>query len=159
MVLENNKNIDDAAQNVIMKKDAAAYENVAPDIILILSDDDEDEEDAAASHPGIIVIPSDDEVDEKEVKTPTNSDTITSSRTIDVHVDVEQLARATTTKLDRIWVDLVRKEIRSLLDIIDDAEHRIETDTNAVDGLMKLVLQNMKDTTNWMEQLKPYFTQ
>ncbi|GKE35821.1 hypothetical protein Tco_1455143 [Tanacetum coccineum] len=52
---------------------------------------------------------------------------------IDVHEDVEQLARATTAKLDRILVDLVRKEIKSLLDIIDYAEHRIESDTNVVE--------------------------
>ena len=49
--------------------------------------------------------------------------------------------------MDRIWVDLVRKEIRSLLDIVDAAEYRIENDTNTVEGLMKLVLQNMKETT------------
>ncbi|GJZ35704.1 hypothetical protein Tco_1128272 [Tanacetum coccineum] len=62
------------------------------------------------------------------------------------------------SKMDRIWVDLVRKEIKSLLDIIDSAEQRIETDTNVVEGLMKLILQNMKDTANWMERLEPYFT-
>ena len=38
------------------------------------------------------------------------SETNTNSRTIDVHVDVEQLFGATTAKMDRIWVDLVRKE-------------------------------------------------
>ncbi|GJT72155.1 hypothetical protein Tco_1031441 [Tanacetum coccineum] len=87
-----------------------------------------------------------------------NSETNISSHIIDVHVDVEELARATTAKLDRIWVDLVRKEIKSLLDIIDVAEHRIESDTNVVEGLMKLILQSMKDTAKWMEQLEPYFT-
>ncbi|GJT76703.1 hypothetical protein Tco_1043428 [Tanacetum coccineum] len=89
----------------------------------------------------------------------TQSDSNTNSATIDVHVDVEQLVGATTAKMDRIWVDLVCKEIKSLLDIIDFAEQRIETDTNVVEGLMKLVLQNMKDTANWMERLEPYFTQ
>nr|GEX86605.1 hypothetical protein [Tanacetum cinerariifolium] len=54
-----------------------------------------------------------------------------SSHIIDVHVDFEELARATMEKLDRIWVDLVRKEIKSLLDIIDAAEHRIEIDSFA----------------------------
>ncbi|GKC73743.1 hypothetical protein Tco_1119626, partial [Tanacetum coccineum] len=76
----------------------------------------------------------------------TQSYSNTNSATIDVHVDVEQLVGATTAKMDQIWVDLVRKEIKSLLDIIDSAEQRIETDTNVVEGLMKLVLQNMKDT-------------
>ncbi|GJV61359.1 retrotransposon protein, putative, ty1-copia subclass [Tanacetum coccineum] len=91
-------------------------------------------------------------------KEEANSNTNTNSHTIDVHVNVEQHAGATTAKLDGKWVDLVRKEIKSLLDIIDSAEHRIESDTNVVEGLMKLVLQNMKDTAKWMEQLEPYFT-
>ncbi|GJX74126.1 hypothetical protein Tco_0312721 [Tanacetum coccineum] len=90
----------------------------------------------------VIVIPSDDD------EANENSNTNINSYIIDVHVDVEELARATTAKLDRIWVDLVRKETKSLLDIIDAAEHRIESDTNVVEGLMKLILQNMKDTTN-----------
>nr|GEU32047.1 copia protein [Tanacetum cinerariifolium] len=34
--------------------------------------------------------------------------------------------------MDQIWVDLVRKEIMTLLDIIDYAEHRIENDKNVV---------------------------
>nr|GEV68274.1 hypothetical protein [Tanacetum cinerariifolium] len=42
---------------------------------------------------------------------------------IDVHVDVEQRAAATMAQMDRIWVDLVRKEIKTLLEIIDSAEH------------------------------------
>nr|GEV87865.1 hypothetical protein [Tanacetum cinerariifolium] len=83
----------------------------------------------------VIVIPSDDDEPQTNI----------SSHIIDVHVDVEELARATTAKLDRIWVDLIRKEIKSLLDKIDAAEHRIESDTNVVEGLMKLILQNMKD--------------
>ncbi|GJZ29026.1 hypothetical protein Tco_0573673 [Tanacetum coccineum] len=49
---------------------------------------------------------------------------------IDVHVDVEQRVGDTTAKMDRIWVDLVRKEIKTLLDIIDSVEHQIENDTN-----------------------------
>ncbi|GJV09625.1 hypothetical protein Tco_1351166 [Tanacetum coccineum] len=49
---------------------------------------------------------------------------------IDVHVDVEQRVGATTEKMDRIWGDLVRKEIKTLLDIIDSVEHQIENDTN-----------------------------
>ena len=52
--------------------------------------------------------------------------------------------------MDTIWVDLVCKEIKLLLGIIDCAELRIESDTNAIKGLMKLV--------KWMEQLEPYFT-
>ena len=62
-------------------------------------------------------------------------------------------------QIDRIWVDLVRKEIKSMLDIIDAAEYRIENDTNAVEALMKLILQNMKDAAKWMEDLEPLFTQ
>ncbi|GJT95334.1 hypothetical protein Tco_1090852 [Tanacetum coccineum] len=42
---------------------------------------------------------------------------------IDVHVDVKQRVGATTAQMDRIWVDLVRKEIKTLLDIIDSAEN------------------------------------
>ena len=88
---------------------------------------------------------------------------------IDVEVDVEQLqgattvhsqVGATTAQMDRIWVDLVRKEIKSLLEIVLlKAECRIENDTATVEGLMKLVLQKMKDTAAWMEQLEPLFTQ
>ncbi|GKB11919.1 hypothetical protein Tco_0845842 [Tanacetum coccineum] len=78
---------------------------------------------------------------------------------IDVHVDVKQRVGATTAQMDRIWVDLVRKEIKTFLDIIDSAEHRIESDNNVVEGLMKLVLQKMNDKSNWMEQLEQYFTQ
>ena len=88
-----------------------------------------------------------------------NSETITDSP-IDVHVDVEQpQTGATTAQMDRIWVDLVCKEIKSMLDIIDAAEYRIENDTNVVEALMKLVLQNMKDAAKWMEDLEPLFTQ
>ncbi|GJU48843.1 hypothetical protein Tco_1218398 [Tanacetum coccineum] len=97
-------------------------------------------------------------LDQNATNVTANSKTNINSHIIDVHVDVEELARATTAKLDWIWVDLVRKEIKSLLDIVDAAEHRIESDTNVVEGLMKLILQNMKDTTKWMEQLEPYFT-
>ena len=61
--------------------------------------------------------------------------------------------------MDRIWVDLVRKEIKTLLDIVDAAEYRIESDTSTVEDLMKLVLQKMKDTATWMEQLETLFTQ
>ncbi|GJX26660.1 hypothetical protein Tco_0232956 [Tanacetum coccineum] len=86
-------------------------------------------------------------LDQNATNVTANSETNINSHIIDVHVDVEELARATMAKLDRIWVDLVRKEIKSLLDIIDAAEHRIESDTNVVEGLMKLILQNMKDTT------------
>ena len=60
--------------------------------------------------------------------------------------------------MDRIWVDLVRKEIKSMLDIIDAAEYRIENDSTTVEGLMKLVLEEMKATAKWMEDLEPYFT-
>ena len=75
-----------------------------------------------------------------------------------LHVDVEQVFGATTTQIDRIWVDLVRKEIKSMLDIIDAAEYRIQNDSTTVEGLMKLVLQEMKATAKWMEDLEPYFT-
>ena len=78
---------------------------------------------------------------------------------IDVQVDVEQWTPPTTAQMDRIWVDLVRKEIKSLLDIVDAAEYRIDNDTNTVEGLMKLVHQKMKDTASWMEQLEPLLTQ
>ncbi|GJT17013.1 putative RNA-directed DNA polymerase, partial [Tanacetum coccineum] len=67
-----------------------------------------------------------------QVMMKANSNTNTNSQ-IDVHVDVEQLAGATTAQLDRIWIDLVRKEIKTLLDIIDSAEHRMESDTNVVE--------------------------
>ncbi|GJV90927.1 hypothetical protein Tco_1538740 [Tanacetum coccineum] len=88
-----------------------------------------------------------------------NSNTNINSHIIDVHVDVEELARATTAKLDRIWVDLVSlKETQVTLDIHTAADNRIESDTNVVEGLMKLILENMKDTTKWMEQLELYFT-
>nr|GFC20344.1 hypothetical protein [Tanacetum cinerariifolium] len=63
-ILENNKNIDDAALNeddiaqVANEDDVAhvAVENygVASAIIFISSDDDEDEEDAGAPHPNLI---------------------------------------------------------------------------------------------------------
>ncbi|PWA99101.1 hypothetical protein CTI12_AA012680 [Artemisia annua] len=86
-----------------------------------------------------------------------NSETITNSP-IDVHVDVEQRPRATTAQIDRIWVDLVHKEIKSMLDIIDAAEYRIENDSTTVEGLMKLVLEEMKATAKWMEDLEPYIT-
>ncbi|PWA39732.1 Mediator of RNA polymerase II transcription subunit 13 like [Artemisia annua] len=89
----------------------------------------------------------------------TNSETNLDSHTTDVRVDVEQKAGATTAQMDRIWVDLVRKEIKLLLDIVDAAEYRIESDSTTVEDLMKLVLQKMKDTANWMEQLEPLFTQ
>ncbi|GJW33980.1 hypothetical protein Tco_0054012 [Tanacetum coccineum] len=116
-------------------------DNEADDVIVISSDDEADD---------VIVIPSDDEADEKPVSV------IGRKR---VYALIDESDSATTAKLDRIWVDLVRKEIASLLDIIDYAEQMIETDTNVVEGLMKLVLQNMKDTTIWMEWLEPYFTQ
>ena len=45
-----------------------------------------------------------------------------------------------------------------MLDIIDAEEYRIDNDTNVVEGLMKLVLENMKATARWMEDLEPYFT-
>ncbi|PWA45655.1 hypothetical protein CTI12_AA516280 [Artemisia annua] len=86
-----------------------------------------------------------------------NSETITNSP-IDVHVDVEQRPRATTAKMDRILVDLVRNNIKSMLDIIDAAEYRIQNDSTTVEGLMKLVLEEMKSTAKWMEDLEPYFT-
>nr|GEU47414.1 hypothetical protein [Tanacetum cinerariifolium] len=107
----------------------------------------------------VIVIPSvDGEADINEpiplpvedADVEANSDTNINSHIIDVHVE----ARARTSNLDRIWVDLIRKEIKSLLDIIDAAEHRIERDTNVVEGLMKLILQNMKDIAKWMEQTR-----
>ncbi|GJQ90998.1 hypothetical protein Tco_0002137 [Tanacetum coccineum] len=136
-VLKNYTTVADV--DVLKNEKTIAYVELHP-----LSDDEDDV---------VIVISSVGEDDD------TKSVTNTNSATIDVHVDVEQLAGATTAKLDRIWVDLVRKEIKSLLDIIDAVEHRIETFSNVVEGLMKLVLQNMKDTTNWMERLEPYFTQ
>lgn len=46
-----------------------------------------------------------------------------------------------------------------MLDIIDAAEYSIENDTNIVEALMKLVIQNMKDAAKWMEDLEPLFTQ
>nr|GEU35586.1 hypothetical protein [Tanacetum cinerariifolium] len=88
------------------------------EVILIPSDDDE----ANVNEPNPLPI--------EDADVEANSETNISSHIIDVHVDVEELARAATAKLDRIWVDLVRKEIKSLLDIIDAAEHRIESDTN-----------------------------
>ena len=45
-----------------------------------------------------------------------------------------------------------------MLDIIDAAEYRIENDSTTVEGLMKLVLEEMKATAKWMEDLEPYFT-
>ena len=86
---------------------------------------------------------------------------------LDVEVDVEQLAGSTTVQLvgattiqmDHIWMDLVHKEIKYLLDIVDAAEYRIENNSNDVEALMKLVLQKRKDTAAWMEQLEPMFTQ
>ncbi|PWA74163.1 hypothetical protein CTI12_AA254840 [Artemisia annua] len=87
----------------------------------------------------------------------TNSETNLDSHNIDVHVDVEQRPRATTAQMDRIWVDLVCKEIKSMLDIIDVTEYRIENDSTTVEGLMKLVLEEMKATAKWMEDLEPYF--
>ena len=53
---------------------------------------------------------------------------------------------------------MVCKETTSLLHIIDSAEHRIESDANAVEGFKKLVLQKMKDIAAWMEQPEPLFT-
>lgn len=47
------------------------------------------------------------------------------SMSIDVQVDVEKWTPPTMAQMDRIWVDLVRKEIKSLLDIVDAAEYRI----------------------------------
>ncbi|GJT90475.1 serine/threonine protein phosphatase 2A 59 kDa regulatory subunit B' gamma isoform [Tanacetum coccineum] len=64
----------------------------------------------------------------------TNPETKTNYHTIDVHFDVEHLAGAITAKLDRIWVDLVCKEIKSLLNKIDYVEHQIETDSNVDEG-------------------------
>ncbi|GJV56963.1 hypothetical protein Tco_1457968 [Tanacetum coccineum] len=71
-------------------------------------------------------------LDQNAINVKANSATNTNSP-IDVHVDVEQRANATTAKMDRIWVDLVRKEIKTLLDIIDSVEHQIENDTNVVE--------------------------
>ncbi|PWA41000.1 hypothetical protein CTI12_AA557510 [Artemisia annua] len=95
--------------------------------------------------------------DEFATHLTTNSEPNLDSHNIDVHVDVEQRPTATTAQIDRIWVDLVRKDIKSMLDIIDAAEYRIENDSTTVEGLMKLVLENVKATAKWMEDLEIYF--
>ncbi|GJT05367.1 RNA-directed DNA polymerase, eukaryota [Tanacetum coccineum] len=114
------------------------------DVIMISDEKDSSDEENEYIPLDVIVISSDDEPDmpAKTVATQAISATNTNSP-IDVHVDIEQRADVKTAQMDRIWVDLVRKEIKILLDIIDSAEHRIENDTNVVEGIWENITETV----------------
>nr|GEZ15579.1 hypothetical protein [Tanacetum cinerariifolium] len=121
------------------------------DVIFIPSDDDE----ANVNEP--IPLPVEDvDVEDDVIVVPSDDDEAHAEEYISTSVNTQVQSYNSKTRSD--MGRLVRKEIKSLLDIIEAAKHRIESSTNVVEGLMKLILQNMKDTTKWMEQLEPYFT-